>query len=92
MAKWIKKTDYGDYRDPLQNHKFDGELLFDKKGNFIRVNRYMENIQSQLKYYYGKHLGSKSLWKMLNTIKRIHIVSSKTNQIKEVENKETNAE
>ena len=52
----------------------------------------MENIQSQLKYYYGKHLGSKSLWQMLNTIKRIHIVSSKTNQIKEVENKETNAE
>ena len=37
MAKWKKTTPYGDYKDPLQNHKFDGQLLFDKDGNFKGV-------------------------------------------------------
>lgn len=61
MANWMKTTPYGDYRDPLQNHKFDGQLLFDKEGRFKGVYKKLKNILHEASWYYGKHIGSKKL-------------------------------
>lgn len=37
MAKWTKTTPYGDYKDPLQNHKFDGQLILNPNTNKLGI-------------------------------------------------------
>ena len=35
---WTKTSPWGDYKDPLQNHKFDGDLHFiNKDSNEVKV-------------------------------------------------------
>lgn len=59
MAKWIKNNNYGDYRDPVQNHK-------DCYGN-----RRQASIIAQVRRLsqVGKHVGSKSLNVLLKHLK-----------------------
>lgn len=66
MAKlskgWTKTSPWGDYRDPLQNHKFDGELHFvNKDCTEVRVYNRIRNILHEARWHYGKHIGSKKL-------------------------------
>ena len=84
MAKWIKTTPYGDYRDPLQNHKFDGELHFtNANDNTIKVCSKIKNTLHEAKWYYGKHIGSKRL---ANVIALNRKANSKRHLIKEYVN------
>ena len=59
MAKWKKTNNYGDYRDPAQNHK-------DCYGN-----RRQASIIAQVRRLsqVGKHVGSKSLKVLLKHLK-----------------------
>lgn len=60
------KHTYGDYRDPLQNHKHDGDVRQkynpDTEMNEIVVcpNRHQHMI-NQAKHYGSRHAGSKSM-------------------------------
>jgi hypothetical protein len=64
MANWVKTSPYGDYKDPLQNHKFDDKLIFNPKTNSFEVYDYINNIRHEAKWYYGKHIGSKKLYRI----------------------------
>lgn len=62
MAKWIKTTPYGNYRDPLQNHKFTKDLHFTNHNNAtLKIFSGIGNILHEAKWYFGKHIGSKKL-------------------------------
>lgn len=61
MAKWTKPTPYGDYRDPLQNHKFDNQLILNPNTKKLEVYNKLGNILHEVKWYFGKHIGSKKL-------------------------------
>lgn len=59
MAKWKKSTLYGDYKDPLQNHKFDDQLVLNTNTNELKVYKKLANRLNEAKWYFGKHIGSK---------------------------------
>ena len=84
MAKWIKTTPYGDYKDPLQNHKFDGDLHF-KNGESeeLKVITRLSNILHEARWYFGRHIGSKRL---ANVIALNRKANSKRHLIKEYVN------
>jgi hypothetical protein len=65
MAKWKKSTPYGDYKDPLQNHKFD-IVVTDKYGEVIRAENAHKVLVNQVRNCYGKHVGSKKLKNLLS--------------------------
>ena len=84
MAKWVKTTPYGDYRDPLQNHKFDGDLHFkNRKCEELKVITRLSNILHEARWYFGKHIGSKRL---ANVIALNRKANSKRHLIKEYVN------
>ena len=59
---WIKTSPWGDYKDPLQNHKFDGDLHFiNKDSNEIKVFTRISNILHEARWHFSKHIGSKKL-------------------------------
>ena len=70
MAARKVKSLYGDYRDPLQNHKFDSQLILDKKTNTWIPRTSLSNILHNAKRFYGKHVGSKKLQNILWTLNR----------------------
>ena len=62
MAKWNKTSPWGDYKDFLQNHKFDGDLHFtSEKDSTLKVYTRISNILHEARWYFGKHIGSKKL-------------------------------
>ena len=61
MAKWNKTSPWGDYKDFLQNHKFDDQLIFNPNTNKLEVFNRNGNILHEAKWYFGKHIGSKKL-------------------------------
>lgn len=83
MAKWVKTTPYGDYRDPLQNHKFDDQLVLNPKSNKLEVYNRSKNILHEARWYFGKHIGSKRL---ANVIALNRKANSKRHLIKEYVN------
>lgn len=60
MAKWIKTSPYGDYKDPKQNHK---DVDYSSQKNRLIKNRYV-------KFLFGKHIGSKKLTNILSVLKK----------------------
>ena len=71
-AKWVKTSPYGDYTDPLQNHKYDGMMIFNKNSfskdsSFNRIES-TDMLIHQARYYYGKHIGSKKRYRLLNFV------------------------
>lgn len=89
MAKWKKTSPYGDYKDPLQNHKFDGDLHFtSEKDSTLKVYTRISNILHEAKWYFGKHIGSK---KLSNIIAFNRKTNSTRAAIKKAVNKENNA-
>ena len=75
MAKWVKRTSYGDYRDPLQNHKFDNAIKFYDNDNkivsFVTKQHTMLH-QSRTLGIHGKHVGSKPLRNLLNPLNKFN--------------------
>ena len=72
MANWVKTTPYGDYDDPLQNHKFDGEMQFpDDKLRIIAVRTRQHELlhQCRILMTHGKHVGSKPHKNLRNALK-----------------------
>lgn len=69
MAKWKKNTPYGDYRDPLQNHKFD-IVVTDKDGEVIHAENAHKVLVNQVRNCYGRHVGSKRLKNLLSFVKK----------------------
>ena len=69
MAKWKKNTPYGDYRDPLQNHKFD-IVVTNKEGEVVSVKNAHKILINQARYCFDKHAGSKRLKNLLSVIKK----------------------
>jgi len=89
MAKWKKTSPWGDYKDPLQNHKFDGDLHFtSEKDSTLKVYTRISNILHEAKWYFGKHIGSK---KLSNIIAFNRKANSTRAAIKKAVNKENNA-
>lgn len=72
MANWIKTTPYGDYKDPLQNHKFDDQLVFNSKTLKLEVYNKIKNILHEAKWYYGKHIGSKKLGNIIALNRKVN--------------------
>lgn len=64
------KSPCGDYRDPMQNHKFNGQLVLNKKTNIWVPRTSLSNILHDAEKFYGKHVGSKKLQNLLWTINR----------------------
>jgi hypothetical protein len=73
MAKWKKTSPYGDYRDPLQNHKFDDNLIFNPKTKKYQVYDSLANILHEAKWFFGKHIGGKKL-------KNVQYINRKSNK------------
>ena len=74
MAKWTKKTSYGDYNDPLQNHKFDGELHFkdaESKTVIVRTKQHELLHQCRVLMSHGKHVGSKPHYRLKNALRSL---------------------
>ena len=74
MAKWAKVTPYGDYSDPLQNHKFDKEMHFvDDKMKIVTVRTKQHELlhQCRVLFTHGKHVGSKPHYRLKNAISTI---------------------
>ena len=74
MANWVKTTPYGDYDDPLQNHKFDGEMQFlDDKLRIIAVRTRQHELLHQCRTLltHGKHVGSKPHRRLKNALRSI---------------------
>jgi len=69
MAKWKKTSSYGDYRDPLQNHKFD-TIVTNKEEDIILAENKHSSLIRQARWYYGKHIGSKKKTNLLNFISK----------------------
>lgn len=72
MANWVKITPYGDYDDPLQNHKFDREMQFlDDKLRVIAVRTRQHELLHQCRTLmtHGKHVGSKPHKNLKNAIR-----------------------
>ena len=88
MAKWVKREAWGNYKDPLQNHKFDGQLItVEKDGNKeIIVCNKLGNLFHEAKWYFGKHIGSKKISNIKSVVKRVNnrnaILKKITKQIK----------
>jgi len=95
MAKWIKKAPYGDYKDPLQNHKYDGEIQFkDEKNKVIIIRTRLHELLHQCRTIgtHGKHVGSKPYKNLIAPLARIGKVRSAYNKAMKALNsiKETN--
>lgn len=73
MANWVKTTPYGDYRDPLQNHKFDDQLVFNANTNKFEVYNRIKNILNEAKWFFGRHIGSKKLYRIQALNKRANM-------------------
>lgn len=76
MSKWTKTSPYGDYRDPLQNHKFDDCLIFNPKTKKFEVYRKLDNLFNEAKWFFGKHIGSKKLSKIKSINRRSYTKKS----------------
>ena len=76
MANWIKKTPYGDYDDPLQNHKFDRGLHFrddESMTIIVRTRRHELLHQCRTLRTHGKHVGSKPTRNLINAIRSLGV-------------------
>ena len=90
MAKWIKSTPYGDYKDPLQNHKFDGDLHFRDENSMIvtvRTKRHELLHQCRTLGTHGKHIGSKTYKQLIGPLRRVNKARAAYNKmLKALEN------
>ena len=85
MANWVKTTPYGDYKDPLQNHKFDGEMQFpDDKLRIIAVRTKQHELLHQCRTLmtHGKHVGSKPHKNLKNAIRSMSKAKALYNKMK----------
>ena len=74
MANWIKTTPYGNYDDPLQNHKFDGELHFKDEETMtiiVRTRRHELLHHCRTLGTHGKHVGSKPTKNLISPLRRL---------------------
>ena len=74
MANWKKTTPYGDYSDPLQNHKFDKDLHFTNEELhtvIIRTKRHEILHQCRTLGTHGKHVGSKPIKTLLGALRKV---------------------
>ena len=96
MAKWTKTSSYGDYRDPLQNHKFDDWLVFNTKTNkLVKCDKLAARIH-EARWFFGKHIGSKPLTNIINISSKPNTLRAKIKKyirdINDSENKDTSVE
>lgn len=96
MAKWTKTSSYGDYRDSLQNHKFDDWLVLNTKTNkLVRYDK-LANTLHQARWFFGKHIGSKPLANIVSIIRKSNIpranIKKYIRDINNSENKDTSVE
>lgn len=61
--KWVKTTEYGDYRDPQQNHKFDHN----------EVSHYTTIAYAQRVGVSRKHAGSKPTSRLKKALRKVHM-------------------
>jgi hypothetical protein len=96
MAEWVKSTPYGDYKDFLQNHKFDDQLVYNVNTKKFVVYNKVKNILHAAKWYFGKHIGSKKLSRVAainkQFNKQISQIKKSVNKIKENLKNNENAE
>ena len=74
MANWVKKTPCGDYKDPLQNHKFDNEMHFKDEETMtvvVRTKQHELLHQCRKLQTHGKHVGSKPHRRLKNALRSI---------------------
>ena len=91
MAKWNKTTPCGDYSDPLQNHKFDGELHFkdeNLKTIIVRTKRHELLHHCRTLNTHGKHVGSKPYKNLISPLKRYSKARSLYNKLLNSKKKE----
>ena len=89
MAKWTKTTPYGDYKDPLQNNKFNKDLHFtNHNDSTLKVFSSIGNILHEAKWYFGKHIGSKKLSNVKALNKKTRAKRSLIKKFVEEENKQ----
>ena len=93
MAKWVKKSSYGNYRDPVQNHKFDDWLVFNTKTKkLVKVDK-LANMINAARWFFGKHIGSKPLDRIRYTRRIPKISKAKLKRfIESIKNNETSIE
>lgn len=75
MAKWSKATVYGDYKDPLQNNKFNKELHFrDEDTHTVIIRTRLHELLHQCRVLgtRGKHVGSKPHRNLISPLKRLN--------------------
>jgi len=92
MAKWVKTSPYGDYKDPLQNHKFDDQLVINSKTGKLEVYDKNKNILHEASWYFGKHIGSKKLSNVMAFNRRANEKRHHAKEYAEKLEKETSAE
>ena len=89
MANWVKTTPYGDYKDPLQNHKFDKDMHFKDEESMtviIRTKQHELLHQCRVLMTHGKHVGSKPHRNLRNALtKRNNRISELEQRISELE-------
>ena len=85
MANWVKKSSYGDYKDPLQNHKFDGSMHFEDEESLtiiVRTKQHELLHQCRKLMTHGKHVGSKPHRNLKNALKAMSKAKALYNTLK----------
>ena len=91
MANWVKTTPYGDYKDPLQNHKFDKDMHFRDEEIMtviIRTKQHELLHQCRVLMTHGKHVGSKPHRNLRNALRTMSRARALYNKMKEQASKD----
>ena len=88
MGNWVKTTPYGDYKDPLQNHKFDKELHFkDEESMTVIVRTKIHELLHQCRTLmtHGKHVGIKPHENLKNALRTMSKARALYNKMLELQ-------
>lgn len=91
MTSWVKTTPYGDYNDPLQNHKFDKDMHFKDEESMtivIRTKQHELLHQCRVLMTHGKHVGSKPHRNLRNALRTMSRARALYNKMKEQASKD----